>query len=967
MDKLFSLARELATPRSWSAGVEFARTADFQEQRSLDSDERVFRLVQGPRDRVLVVSLSEENESWQCDCGEDEDPCRHVIGTLIALRQGLQGRALVRLNRSVPGQVHYCFSRQGRFLSFERLLVWEESRRSVAGTLYQALQELPASSPGVAVSKEELQLDHILIGKKSGILEPRTMRLLIPALAELRTIELDGVAIAAQRGVVTPLVAVTREPEGFRVRRELDAEVQEVFDNGAAIRAGALCGVEDSQLSADELALLGDPGTLFPMAKASELASRVIPILEAKVRVELRTAELPRARKLPPRVVIETIADERGDRLTVVPHLVYGDPPIAELQGEKLRYLSQLEVPIRNSLEEARLVREVHSRLSLRFDQAKVFSGEAAVRFSGQLKGWETRGSGQTLFSPATTLTPKAIADSSQLSILFETDDGRSVDLKAVIASWHAGGSFVPLIEGGWGTLPKHWLDEHRVALEKLMQATSDGESAAARLLPEVSELCDALGVPAPEYFQRLRAGLEQVTAIPDAELPSDLSATLRPYQRHGVNWLTFLREFGLNGLLADDMGLGKTLQAICMVQGKTLVVSPTSVIHSWRDQIARFRPNLRSSLYHGANRSLAPSADVTLTTYAVLRLDIDQLADFGWEMVILDEAQTIRNPDSQVARAAYRLQAPFKINLSGTPVENSLEDLWSQFHFLNPGLLGTRSEFEEGLARQIRAGDPAAAQRLRGRVTPFILRRMKRDVATELPPKTEVVLACELSTEERTVYDAVLGASRGELLERLNNGEGIFSVLEVLLRLRQACCHRALLPGQVAESSSKIEMLLESLSTTIETEHRALVFSQWTTLLDLVEPHLESRGITFSRIDGTTQDRSGIVEAFQAAAGPRVMLLSLKAGGLGLTLTAADHVYILDPWWNPAVEDQAADRAYRIGQENPVIVHRLVAHDTIEERILALQQRKRELLGAALGESGEVSLSREDVLQLLS
>jgi SNF2 family DNA or RNA helicase len=363
----------------------------------------------------------------------------------------------------------------------------------------------------------------------------------------------------------------------------------------------------------------------------------------------------------------------------------------------------------------------------------------------------------------------------------------------------------------------------------------------------------------------------------------------------------------------------------------------------------------------------LESAADITITTYAVLRLDIEKLTEGAWEMVILDEAQTIRNPESQVARSAYRLNAGFKLNLSGTPVENSLEDLWSQFHFLNPGLLGSRREFEEGIARAVKSGDSEAAGRLRTRVTPFILRRLKRDVAKELPPKTEVVLACELSSEERTLYQAILGASRMELVERLEHGEGIFSALEILLRLRQACCHPELLPGQSAESSSKVDMLVESLCASIEQGHRALVFSQWTSLLDLVEPHLVSRGISFSRIDGSTANRSEVVDQFQRPDGPQVMLLSLKAGGLGLTLTAADHVYILDPWWNPAVEDQAADRAYRIGQENPVIVHRLVAQDTIEERIVDLQQRKRELLAAAIGDSGEVSLSREDVLALLA
>ncbi len=967
MEALFSLARELASPRTWSAGVELARNADFQERRSLDEHERVFRLIQGPRDRLVTVSLSERNELWQCDCEDGDDPCRHVVATIIALRQGLQGRALVRSSRVPPGYISYSFTRQGRRLSFTRFFVWDGERIPVSGSAYQALQALPAGSPGVATSKEELQLDHILVTRKEGILEPKTMRLLVPALTELRSVELDGVPIEAQREPIVPTIVVTDEPDGFRLRRELDTQVSEVFENGVAIRAGKLCGVEDSSLSADELAMVQGEGTLFPYSRAADLAARVLPILEGKVRVELRTRELPRARRVAPRVVIETLADERGERMTVVPHLVYGEPPIAEIYGTSVRYLSKREVPIRDPLEEARLVRDVQSRLFLKFDEAKVFSGEGAIAFSAQLKGWETRGGGQTVFTPATGLTPHVVADGKGLSVFFTTEDGRRAELGSVIAAWREGGNFAPLAGGGWGALPKAWLTQHREAIERILWAQSGAREMSAHLLSEVTELCDSIGVSPPEYFKRLRDGLDRVSSLPEVELPSDLTATLRPYQRQGVNWLSFLRDHGLNALLADDMGLGKTLQAICLMRGRTLVVAPTSVIHSWREQIQRFRPGIRVSLYHGLNRTLDREAGVTITTYAIMRLDIEKLFDGGWEMIVLDEAQTIRNPDSQVARAAYRLEAPFKLSLSGTPIENSLEDLWSQFHFLNPGLLGIRHEFEEGISRAVRSGDTQAAIRLRKRVTPFILRRLKRDVAKELPPKTEVVLACELSTEERTLYEAVLGASRSELMQRLEQGENIFSVLEILLRLRQACCHPALLPGQSAESSSKIEMLMESLNSSIEQEHRALVFSQWTSLLDLVEPHLLARSVSFSRIDGSTTNRAEIVEQFQRLDGPRVMLLSLKAGGLGLTLTAADHVYILDPWWNPAVEDQATDRAYRIGQENPVIVHRLVAQDCIEERILELQQRKRALLSAALGEQGEVSLSREDVLELLA
>jgi len=372
--------------------------------------------------------------------------------------------------------------------------------------------------------------------------------------------------------------------------------------------------------------------------------------------------------------------------------------------------------------------------------------------------------------------------------------------------------------------------------------------------------------------------------------------------------------------------------------------------------------------MYHGAQRQLDALADVTLTTYAILRLDVETLASQSWDMIVLDEAQTIKNPDSQVASAAYRLRAPFRVALSGTPVENRLDELWSQLRFLNPGLLGGRQDFQQRYARPIAAGQPGAAAYLRQRLRPFVLRRRKQDVATELPPRTDAVLRCELSEAERQVYDAIRAATRAQVVARLEAGGSVLEALEALLRLRQACCHIDLVPGQTAESSSKIAVLCEALEQIVAEEHKALVFSQWTALLDRVEPHLQAAGIDFVRLDGSTRDRAAVVQRFQDAAGPPVMLISLRAGGLGLNLTAADHVFLLDPWWNPAVEDQAADRAHRIGQDRPVLVYRLVAEETVEERILALQEHKRTLADAALGGADQAAaLTREDVLALLA
>lgn len=334
----------------------------------------------------------------------------------------------------------------------------------------------------------------------------------------------------------------------------------------------------------------------------------------------------------------------------------------------------------------------------------------------------------------------------------------------------------------------------------------------------------------------------------------------------------------------------------------------------------------------------------------------------------MLDEAQAIKNPESQIARAAHRLDARARFALTGTPVENRLDELWSQLHFLNPGLLGGRTDFRNRYSKPIAEGDADVAAKLRRRIRPFLLRRLKADVAPELPPLSEIVLDCELSEDERAVYDSVRAATVRDVVERLRAGGSVMAALEALLRLRQAACHSSLVPGQREEaSSSKLVTLYARLEEAVADGHKALVFSQWTSLLDRVEPGLRERDIEWQRLDGTTRNRGDVVDLFQSDEGAPVMLLSLKAGGTGLNLTAADHVFLLDPWWNPAVEAQAADRAHRIGQSRPVVVHRLIAIDTVEEGILKLHERKRALADAALEDSdGGSRLSRDDLLELL-
>jgi SNF2 family DNA or RNA helicase len=348
------------------------------------------------------------------------------------------------------------------------------------------------------------------------------------------------------------------------------------------------------------------------------------------------------------------------------------------------------------------------------------------------------------------------------------------------------------------------------------------------------------------------------------------------------------------------------------------------------------------------------------------LRSDSQLLVELTWDILVLDEAHHIKNPGSLVAKAAYSLQAPFKIALSGTPIENSLEDLWSLFAFLNPGFLGGLRSFQRHYKTPIMNGSEEKRNYLLNRIKPFIMRRKKVDVASDLPERTDQVVYCELHPHERKVYEALSLATKAEVIEKLDQGQETLQALEALLRLRQAACHLGLLPHRHETMSSKLELMLEHCEQALAANHKLLIFSQWTTFLDLIGKALEAGGYGFQRIDGSTIHRQTIVDDFQTNPESRILLLSIKAAGVGLNLTAADHVYIMDPWWNPAVEDQAADRAHRIGQKKPVMVTKFVSEHTVEENIIKLQEIKREIADQVISVGQTASLSRDELKALL-
>jgi superfamily II DNA or RNA helicase len=505
--------------------------------------------------------------------------------------------------------------------------------------------------------------------------------------------------------------------------------------------------------------------------------------------------------------------------------------------------------------------------------------------------------------------------------------------------------------------------------------------SQAGRVQELLEHAANSMIAPgAKELFQKL-ASIDEIKA---AKKPKGLKATLRPYQEQGLSWLRFIHEISSGGVLADDMGLGKTLETIALLLSlkndakdealRALIVAPTSVVTNWVREIERFAPALTTALWHGAGRrdqtDELENSNVIITSYALLRRDIDLLKKLRLDYAILDEAQAIKNPLSATAQAAKELAATRRLALTGTPIENRLSEIWSIFDFVSPGLLGPLPKFEERYARPIEQGNSERAARLRSIIHPFILRRTKMEVAKDLPPKLEVDKIVDMAPDQKAIYLQVLREVRAQVMgevEKAGMAKSHIHILAGLTKLRQAACDPRLLglPREFShDDSGKLDAMRELVQEVEAGGHKVLIFSQFVSMLKLICAALDEDKIRYEYLDGSTVDRPERIERFQQDPTIPVFLISLKAGGTGLNLTAADTVIHFDPWWNPAVEDQASDRAHRIGQKKVVTVYRLVAAGTIEEKILQLKQRKKDLVNSVLSEdqTGEKLLTREDL-----
>jgi non-specific serine/threonine protein kinase len=567
--------------------------------------------------------------------------------------------------------------------------------------------------------------------------------------------------------------------------------------------------------------------------------------------------------------------------------------------------------------------------------------------------------------------------------------DGQSLPLEKIWKAWTRGKRYVQLKDGSYISLPESWLAKLAHRLQSLgfdpsKPPQSKFQQYEATVLDSL--LDDFPSVSTDSFWNTLREKIRSFREIVAIDPPRGLKANLRAYQQQGLSYLNFLFEYGFGGILADEMGLGKTVQTLAFIQfmveqrreGPNLIVVPTSVLPNWEREAEKFVPELRRVIVYGARRDglfkQISAAHLVVTTYALLRRNLEEIEKYDFNAVILDEAQNIKNPNTITARSVRRLKSRVRICLSGTPIENNLFELWSLFEFLMPGFLGSQHAFQRGIVKPIKDGEQESLDYLRARVRPFILRRTKAEVARDLPPKLESVTFCALEDAQAELYAALARKLREQVLADVDE-KGIaksqMSILDALLKLRQICCHPRLLkmelPGFTNNlPSGKFDAFKDMVQEIVEGGHKVLVFSQFVRMLHLMRQWLETEKIPFCYLDGASKERLNMVDKFNNDERIPIFLISLKAGGTGLNLTSADYVIHYDPWWNPAVESQATDRTHRIGQTRQVFSYKLICENTVEEKIVKLQESKRDIAEAIIpGKDSWKSLSRDDLEML--
>jgi len=746
-------------------------------------------------------------------------------------------------------------------------------------------------------------------------------------------------------------------------------------------------------------------GLAIPMEQWPTFAEKYLMALTRDYEVQFDHKLTSEVQNVAPQMVVQLI--EKGDFLVLNPIFSYHDIPAPADEQPTITMMQQGQITIvHRMLDKERQLLQKIAALHTNFIRPErtrqlVLKGNEVLKNNwfflfvetmkemdvpllgfNQLKNF--RFSTQ---KPSTKVRISSGVDwfDAKVNIAFGDQTVKIADIKQALANKQ---TVVALADGSLGILPEDWLKKY-----SLLFRVGENSGSSLRLsryqfgvIDELYEQRDGeeLQVELEERFDKLRS-FKRIKKLPP---PTHLKNILRPYQVTGFHWLNFLHETGCGGILADDMGLGKTLQALSMLEHfeatnnrlKALVVCPTTLLYNWENEIKKFTPDLEYFIHHGGQRTrLVEELDphhIIITTYGTLRSDILLLQKLNFDFVVLDESQAIKNPNSKVAKAACLLQSKHRICMSGTPLQNNTFDIYAQMNFLNPGLLGSTEFFRNEFATPIdKFGELEQKDHLRKLLYPFILRRTKEQVAKDLPEKTETILFCEMETEQRRIYDAFRNEFRDKVLGTIDSqgiGRSQLTILQGLMKLRQICDSPAILNEQerYPNHSIKLEELAREITENIS-DHKALVFSQFLGMLALIRKKLEELGVQYEYFDGSTNinERQRAIDNFQNNPECRVFLISLKAGGVGLNLTAADYVYIVDPWWNPAVEQQAIDRTHRIGQTRNIFAYRMICKDTVEDKIIQLQEKKRLLAKEIISDdAGFVKkLTRDDIEYLFS
>jgi superfamily II DNA or RNA helicase len=874
----------------WSRGVVLSKSNAF-ELVAKTTDEIKITLQTPERLLAFSITLWPVDEDAFCDCGAKTLPCAHIVGAALACERGIKA--------SRQPWVEYD-------LSFPfKLTRWicDATSRTLLETplidLVAGIQSGRISKPLPRTLPQDLRVDGLMQKKAT----PEEWMALLKELKVFKNgkpvewVRAEPPRVLIQNQSLPPKVALHVQvlwtpPQGFL----------QCDDFWMCEKEANTVLMPDAGMPAVSFSRTGPEVEFFLTETLPELSAR-----DAVIEW-LPPGPVPLMMDLEPELEFKAEALSNGE-IAVTPRIVYGHPKIAEVSHPKLEFLEVGRIPKRKPVAEQILLRKLRSEYHLGADAPAKFPAQDAQSLLKRIAGdghtlWLNEPT-RNLLKPQTYI-PAFRIDGGRIKFHFANRKNQDVSIPIEQLERHSSsGSFLVDSLGEPGILP---------------------DTLDPALLRTLLHLCKK---QEQRGLNRAELRLAKIAIEPRAVAASPLTtngsdngifpvlARLRTYQETGIAFLASHKREGTGCLLADDMGLGKTLQTIAVLEKGSLIVAPSSLVSNWADEIRRFRPELNVEIFLGTGRALKTEGSITLTTYGTLRASVEDLSAVDWSMIVLDEAHQIRNDQTQVHQACRALSASFRVALTGTPMQNSIRDLFGLFSFLNPDLFESAQDLAE------RVQDSA----------PFMLRRTKAEVLKELPPKTKITHAIELSTEERQNYQATFWAAGQEFQERFADHDVTpLQVFELLLRARQACC-----------GASKLSALLELVQELTAEGHALLVYSQWTKTLDTIEAQLDAHGISSERLDGSTRDRATVVRDFQKNQTVQVFLLSLHAGGVGLNLTRADHVIFFDPWWNPFVEEQAEDRAYRIGQEKPVFIHRLICKDTIEEGVIHLQAAKQE------------------------